>query len=63
VVLALALTDCFRKVRGRLLFVNKKKQKNILCWAEGLKVPTVRSTVRIAPEGMGVGGDIAKGPA
>jgi hypothetical protein len=36
-----------------LLFANKKKQKTLLCGAEGLKVSAVGSTVGIAPEGMG----------
>jgi hypothetical protein len=43
-------------------FLKKAAQKLFLCWAEGLKVPTVRSTVGIAPEGMGCVGDSAHGP-
>jgi len=39
--------------------LKKAAQKLLLCWAEGLKVPAVRSTVGIAPEGMGVGADNA----
>jgi hypothetical protein len=31
--------------------------------AEGLKVPAARSTVGIAPEGMGCGADAAHDPA
>jgi hypothetical protein len=44
-------------------FLKKAAQKLLLCWAEGLKVPAVRSTVGIAPEGMGVIADIAHDPA
>jgi hypothetical protein len=42
--------------------LKKAPQKLLLCWAEGLKVPTVRSTVGIAPEGMGTIRDSAHGP-
>jgi hypothetical protein len=43
-------------------FLKKAAQKLLLCWAEGLKVPAVRSTVGIAPEGMGVVSDTAHAP-
>jgi hypothetical protein len=43
-------------------FLKKAAQKLLLCWAEGLKVPTVRSTVGIAPEGMGIVADNAHDP-
>jgi hypothetical protein len=39
--------------------LKKAAQKLFSCWAEGLKVPAVRSTVGIAPEGMGCGDDNA----
>jgi hypothetical protein len=40
------------KEERKRFFFEKKKQKTFLNWAEGLKVPAVRSTVGIAPEGV-----------
>jgi hypothetical protein len=41
--------------------LKKAAQKLLWRWAEGLKVLAVRSTVGIAPEGMGIVGDSAHG--
>jgi hypothetical protein len=54
-------TATANKQSGR--FLKKAAQKLLLRRAEGLKVPAVRSTVGIAPEGMGCVSDNAHGPA